>query len=225
MIYHIFTARPLLDADTARRVNLAKLSWFHQKWTEVPCRDEDLPRMFKENGRAFPYLKDVFNFACDNKLSEDTIVYTNDDIHVATNCCQRIEEMLKQTDALYGYRRDFAKLTGQVPDKDFILGNNYCGSDLCAFRVRWWRRHGLEMGDMILGGEAWDPMYRTLCERTNPGKQCSLRDAICHERHASYWEKAENRYSLQMQKYCLRVAWNWFRARGIDPGVHGIRLV
>lgn len=223
-IYHCFTAYQPKDADTRRRNTVAQRTWKDQPWIEVPIKDADLPRMFREDGRAWPYIKDLFDLATKDRDPEDIVVYTNADIHVRSDTCRQIREAMKTSQAIYGYRRDFVRLLRPLRDAEYERGENYCGSDIKAFRVGWWRANRDQMADMVLGGEAWDPMIRLLIDQTNPASRNSIPNLIGHERHASFWEAAENRYRLEMQKHCLRTAHAWFTARGVDPASHGIKL-
>ena len=223
MIYHVFTDYAPRDPETLRRNKLAQLSWLRQTWIEVPVRDEQLPRLFEENGRSFAYIKDILDAGCAKaKYDNDIVAYTNADIVVSTDCCRKINACLAQSDACYVYRRDFPRLDAIPPDTNFKLGHDYAGSDLIAFRKAWWLKHRDAMADGILGGEAWDPCSRVLIDETNPGKVTCVRDIICHERHNSYWEDSKNRYTLQLQHHCLKAACDFFEKRGIDPQTHSI---
>lgn len=224
MIYHVYTAYSPSDPDTARRNELAQRTWKRQPWQELPIADADLPRMWQERGRTFPFIKDVFDVAVENLVDDDIVLYTNADIHVRGDCCAQVAEALQNVDAVYCYRRDWHhQLSGPVPDGDFAKGMDYPGSDLKAFRVGWWRAYRDEMPDMVLGAEAWDPVIRTLMDETNDKSPLvRLRDLICHERHGSYWENPAHRYKLKMQQHCLGLARVFFIRRGIDPRRFGI---
>jgi hypothetical protein len=133
--------------------------------------------------------------------------------------------IFQQTEACYAYRRDFhRRLTTAVRDRCYATGRAYVGSDLAACTHRWWLAHGQKLDGMILGAEAWDPVFRQLADETNPGRTTCLKDVICHERHASYWESAANRYSLRMQRQTVTAAWRFFAARGIDPASRWVCL-
>lgn len=226
MIFHAFTSYVPKDTDTARRNRVAQQTWTRQPWTELPVKDEDLPRLWKEEGRLLPYIKDVFDFACKGKDDTDIIVYTNADIMVRGDACAVIAAAMQDTNALYVYRRDFHhRVDAPIPDADYVKGADYAGSDLKAFRVGWWKGVRDHFPDMLLGFEAWDPIMRHLIEMTNPGRVTRVKDIICHERHGSWWEAPENRYRLNGQKYSLRTAYLWLMQHGIDPGKHGIRVV
>lgn len=184
--------------------------------------DEELPRLWKEEGRQFAYIKDVFDKACEGKNPTDIIIYTNADIHCRNDCRQMVHIYLNNSTACFAYRRDFARLDAPLRYADYELGLAYAGSDLAAFKVIWWRIWRSHMADMILGLEAWDPIFRTLVQITNPGKKVDVENVIGHERHNSYWERKENRHRLRGQQYCRTLARQWLQAHGINPAIHGL---
>jgi len=101
----------------------------------------------------------------------------------------------------------------------------YAGSDLYAFRVRWWREWREIFPDLILGMEGWDPCMRTLIEQSNPGAVVELEHLCYHQRHASFWEAAENRNRLAGQKHNLSLEFVWLSNLGVDPRRFGIRVI
>lgn len=222
--YHCFTKYNPADVDAIRRNTIAQASWKEQPWTEIPVRDEDLPRLWKEEGKQFVYLRDVFDFACAKLQPEDILIYTNADIHCRCDCAFQVEQALASMGACYAFRRDFGRLEEPLKPEDYIHGGAYCGSDLAAFRVRWWSKTRNEMPDMILGLEAWDPCFRLLADRSNRGKPAIVRDVIGHERHDSFWERKENRHRLKGQIHCRKLAARWLWAHGVNPGKHGLSL-
>ena len=221
MTRHLFTDYFISDGNAARRNRIARSTWPVQGWEEVPIRDDQLPRLWEEDGKALPYIKDVFDLGMTSH-GDDILIYTNADICLSIDCRAKVEKHLEKADACYAYRRDFQRIDVPIPDDGIRSGQDYAGSDLCGFKVRWWIQHRDEMPDMILGLEAWDPCYRTLVDVTNPGKPVSVRDVIYHERHSSFWEQPMNRYRLDGQKYCLRLACEFLKAHGVNPAAHCI---
>jgi hypothetical protein len=186
-------------------------------------RDDELPRLWHERWRQYPYVKDLFDFACHGRENRDIVVHTNTDIMLRGDACARVAEVLQDADACYCFRRDFHHTVHTpIPDRDFEKGNDYAGSDLHAFRVGWWHDNRSEMPDMIVGFEAWDTVFRTLIEETNPGVQ-PMRDIICHERHGSYWENPAHRYKLKSQQHNLGLAKAFLMERGLTPSNYCIR--
>lgn len=211
------------DPQTALRIANAQRTWSGQKWKDRPIRDEELPRQFVEGSKKLPFIRDVLDVACRGLAPFDHVVYTNSDICLRSDCASIIEEALKTTNALYCYRRDFHHdFTAPIADADIEKGQDYPGSDLKAFTVQWWKSNRKKMPDMILGLEAWDPVFRTLVEETNPGKKVSIPNLIYHRKHDSYWERPENRYRLPGNLLCLNLARKFFFERGINPQKFGI---
>ena len=223
MIVHVYSSYPATSQEASRRRGLAVRTWKMQPWEERPVAD-GMVRMFKDGIRSVPYLKDVFRVGCSDLTPYNIVVYTNSDICVRSDACSVISEVLRDRDACYAFRRDFDRLTDVLPDSQISNGNSYCGTDLFAFRVHWWKTHGNEFPDMLLGSEAWDAVMRVLVETHNPkGGQSGIADLIYHERHPSVWEDGRNRWRIDSQKHNLRLACVWLKDRGLNPEQFGIR--
>lgn len=223
MLLHLWSRYNTLDAETQRRQRIAQSTWPAVGWTELPVEDSMLPRLFHGDGRAMPYVKDLFDFGCRKLPNSDIICYTNADIMVRSDAKLELVSRMQQTDSVYAYRRDFHhRVESPILDSDYSKGNDYPGSDLFAFRAGWWRTYRGEMPDMIVGYEAFDPVLRTLVDRTNPESDNCVRDIICHERHGSFWEHPANRYRLKGQLINLALAKQFLTRHGISPSVHGI---
>jgi hypothetical protein len=225
-IRHIYPGYVPRDPDALRRNKVAALTWRGQPWLDCPILDEKLPKLFVEGEKKLPFVRDVFDAGCKGAPDSDIVVYTNSDTQVRSDTCGRLAGALQDSDAVYCYRRDFHhRLEAPVPDLDFVKGVAYPGTDLYAFRVWWWKSYGYAYPDMIVGLEAWDPVMRTLIDMTNPNGKTMVHDLIAHERHNSFWERAENRYTLQGQILCLRNARAWLLKYGFDPDRFHIRAV
>lgn len=222
MIHHFYTSYVPKDPDTLRRNKVAQETWKRLPWVERPVSDDRLSRMWEEEGRRLPYVRDVFNCAADGLQDNEILIYTNADIHVRSDTCVAVACLLQSSDAAYCFRRDFGRLDAPLTDEQYAKGFAYAGHDLTAFRVGWWRHWQHAMPDMILGLEAWDPCIRILIDRTNYQRPTLLHDLIGHERHPSYWENPANRYRLKGQKYCLDLARKFMRSYGVNPRSHGI---
>lgn len=225
MIHHAYSRYQPSDADTIRRTAVAQSSWRAQPWIDCGVDDDLLPRAWIESGRRLPYLRDVIDIACREKSESDIVIFTNADIGVVSSCCAAIVVTLQSADACYAFRRDFKRLDQPPPDATVASGSDYPGSDLKAFRVGWWIRHGSSLPDMILAAEGWDAVFRVLIESTNRNTQVSVPNIIWHERHASRWEQPRHRYTLGMQLHNLRLAWSWLAARGLHPASFGLKRV
>lgn len=225
LIHHFWTSYEPKEQDSKLRQKLAKSTWTTQLWEEVPVKDKDLPRLWEEEGRRFPYVRDVFDFACNGLPHDDIMVYTNADICVRSDCAIIVAHAMQEADAFYSMRRDFNHdFTEPIPDEFITRGDAYVGSDLYGFRVHWWRKNRFDMPDLIVGLEAWDACLRKLIELTNPGRITSIPNTHYHRRHASPWESAENRYRWRGQLYCLKTASKWMRNHGVNPNTHGIKV-
>lgn len=223
-IYHFYSDYEPSDQTTKARQKVARMTWSTQLWTEIPIKDEALPRIWDEEGRRYPYVLDLFDSACVGKHPEDCMVYTNADICVFSNCALVCVSALQETDAFYSYRIDLNNpFHVPVPDDVVLRGTGYAGSDLYGFRVRWWQQNRKDFPDMLIGQEAWDPVLRCLMNISNPGKQTNLPNTHYHQRHGSWWEDPNNRHRLKGQKHNLKLAFNWLKAHGVNPASHGIQ--
>ena len=218
---HIFSDYSSADSDVQRRQALARQTWGMQQWTEVPIKDHEVRGMF-----GFPMVRDLIEKACEDRSPTEMWVLTNSDICIASDGWKRIDERLRQQSCTYAFRRDFNRLDHVVPDHMIGTGYDYCGSDLFAGTVGWWRTHGQLMPELLLGNEAWDAVMRVLMENTKRlPNSLALSNLIYHERHASRWEDPRNRYTHPAQLHNLRVAWKWLVRRKINPGSFGIKMV
>lgn len=214
------------NPDVIRCNDLAAQSWTRLRWKDVPILDADLPRMFREDGKPMPYMKDVFDLGSWQANIGEICVYSNTDIQVRSDADFIIANHLQDTDAAYCFRRDFPKpIAGVIPDHLYASGHDYAGSDLYAFRASWWRQHRDKMPDLILGYESWDAILRCIIEMTNPGKPVRLYDLIAHEKDGrSWWETPQNRYTLKGQKHCLTLSYRWLLQNGYNPSKFGIMV-
>ncbi len=185
--------------------------------------DGDLPRLWREEDRELPYVKDLLDVGCENADGDSIICFTNSDLIVRTDAAMLLASKLQTTDAAYAYRLDFHHRLDRLPrDHEFAQGRMYPGTDLVAFRTSWWRDYRKFMPDMILAHETWDCVMRQLINETNHGDN-ELVGIACHERHGTFWENPSNRYRLRGQLHNLGLAKSFFKQRGIDPGQYAIR--
>lgn len=228
MIRHFYSSYVTTDPDAQIRHMVAAKTWAVQPWQDHGIKDADLPRMFsEEGGRRFPYVRDVFRAGIEGLDDSDIAVYTNTDICVTTNCCAVIASALQQSDAVFAYRRDFHfQFIKPIPDSEIGKAVHYPGSDLYAFRAKWWREWGEEFPDLLIGFEGWDPCMRILMQETQPaGTPTEIQKVIYHQRHASFWEQPQNKNRLQAQRHNLGLEYVWLKSLGIEPGQFGIRLI
>lgn len=223
MIRHIYTDYEPHDSAALLRQKVAKETWSVQMWIGYGVKDSELPRLWEEEGRSYPYLVDVMDQGCKLASDFDIAIFTNTDTCVVSDCALKVAVALQDASACYCFRRDFNHdFHEPIPDDVVPRGDDYVGSDLYAFRVSWWLANRKEFPDMILGHEAWDPIFRYLINQTNAGHPTVLRNLIYHRRHPSRWESAENRYRLRGQLHNLMFASRWMKQHGINPSTHGI---
>lgn len=225
MIVHFYSAYDPRDPATRERMRVAKMTWAMQPWNELPVPDSLLPRMWREEDRAYPYVRDLFDHACwaESPPANAIMVYTNADVCVRSNCALMVAAIMQDTDAFYSLRRDFNHdFHAPMADGEIANGNAYVGSDFYAFRVSWWRTNRDAFPDMIVAFELWDAVLRHLIAFTNRGRIVSVPDLTYHQRHASWWEQPNNRYRLSGQLHNLKLGSDWMTVRGINPKIHGV---
>lgn len=204
-------------SEDAQRRNALALSTrlkVYGKLRAFPVRDEQLPRLFNDGKRKLPYLRDLINFAFDNGATK--IILTNADTCFAPSFLKLIEKVKLG----HGGRRDFKRLDTVLTDEEVANGHAYCGGDLFIFTEDWWSEHNHEMPDMLIGTEGWDCVLRHLIIETGG---VEVKNAIYHERHASVWESAENRYTLSSQHRNIELAKVFLMMKGVDPTIHGFK--
>lgn len=222
-VTHVYSDYLTLDPDTQIRHMVARKTWATQPWTERGIKDSELQRMWREEGRSFPYLKDVWDLGCKGLADSDIVIFTNTDTCVVTTACALVVTALQDRDAIYTYRIDFGhQFIKPIPDADVHKGSAYAGSDLYGFRVKWWREWRESFPDLLLGIEGWDPCMRVIMEQTHDGADVQVRGIIYHQRHGSFWENPANRYRLGAQKYNINAECGWLTSMGIDPRQFGL---
>ena len=225
MIIHLWSKFALRSPDDARRHGLAHSSWAGQPWLDCPVTDSSLPRLFQEGRRVFPYVNDLFDRACENRDSEDIVIYSNADIGFVPDACVRIVFALQANNAGYVFRVDFPRLASPPTAEQMLHGQEYGGTDVFFFRVDWWRACREFMPLLLVAREAWDPVLRIIMEKTNPNKPLSIPRICWHERHGGdgHWESAPNRYTLPGQRYNLALAKTFMKQNNQNPAAFGIR--
>ena len=200
---------------------MAKRTWARQPWTEIPISDHQV-RCYQDPKGKVPDIKSIIGLAVTDKKDEDIIILTNSDICVSSDCSIKIAVAMQSISAAYCFRRDFRRLPDILPDAAIQRGHQYCGSDLYAFRVGWWRKYENEFPDMLLGREAWDAVLRVLIEQTHPKQNPTVYNLIYHENHASVWENPINRRSIPSQLYNIDLARSFCWGVGFDPRKIGL---
>ena len=221
MMYHVTSEYSPTNQDTIRRMKLAQSTWENQLWKELPIHESTCRRMTDEVG-SMPYIMDILNLATNDKKPSDIAVFTNSDICVSSLCSIQIAHALQGTSALYCYRRDFGRLDHPIQDDAIPEGHGYCGSDLYAFRVQWWKAYRDRFPDMLLGREAWDAILRFIIDKSEIGNPVEIKNVAYHERHPSSWESPDNRYRIKGQLHNLNLARQWMQSNQLPPHMIGL---
>ena len=221
---HFYSHYDPQDPEAVRCCAFAKQTWDKIGWIQRPVLMEELPRLFTLDNRAIPFVRDVFDIGTRDVNDEEICVYTNLDIQIRSDTDKIITSTLNKLDACYCFRRDFPP--GQIkpiPDHSYHTGHNYCGSDMYAFKAKWWRANRTIMPDMLIAHELWDAILRHLVDMTHVGECTGLLDLCAHEKNGdSWWEKPQNRYRLRGQIHNLTHGVRWLKAHGFNPAHHGV---
>lgn len=209
-IIHVWQHGGKLSADTAIRNAVARATWekvyTSGNWVERRLDDNVLTRTsateIPGEKMEFPFLHDLFRYACFGSPNDQIIVYTNADNLMAENIEERLMEMFNAgIPAIHGSRRDFKEMESPIHYSEYEKGEHYAGTDLVAFRAGWWRKHVGEMPDMCLASESWDHVMRELINLRG-GQEIKL--ALAHNWHPSFWEV--NRLTLPVNIYNRNLA-------------------
>lgn len=189
-LIHIWSEYPA-TGDDARRYAFTKTTWEAEwplaNWHPKPLTDG----MFKRNSRTVlkdvrtvPFIKDMIELGIEHAADDDVIVLSNADTCFMKGIGKAILRDTKAFGALSAHRWDFDK--GNEPEHHFDLmrGVWYCGCDLFAFTVAWWKKHRDEYPDMLLGTEAWDWMFRELIKLSGGPE---WHTGTWHHRHTPFW--------------------------------------
>lgn len=214
-IVHCWSKAAFSSTDTLRRQAIAQQSWVSEYqdsgrlWIPAPLHDCVLTRDARSIGDPIPmpFIRDIIDHGISRSNSRrDIIVVTNADVGWPHGITGAILDTVRMHGSAWTHRWDKEgdQLT-DPPRNEWDVGklNWYPGSDLFAFTVDWWEKHGDEFPDMILGREAWDYVMRSLIKRHGGGE---IRHGVFHERHASFWESSGNRAELRGNVHNLELA-------------------
>lgn len=224
MTLHFYSDYKSPDAEENRRMAMAKRTWQSQPWTELPIRDEELPRFFSERNRRLPYIKDLFDHANRKAQSSlDILVFTNSDLCVRSDCADQVREMLSLTDALYSRRMEFMhRFDAPIPDERIPSGILSEGTDLFAFRAFWWEQYRDQFPDLLIGRNFWDSCLIELINHTCDPRLTHLPWLTYHEVHHPMCMDPKNRWTIPSQLYVWQTALDWFKGRGAKASDYGI---
>ena len=183
------------DAESERRNAFARETWktVYQSGNWIPHRIENVPRTSKSelgDERDIPFVRDMFQQACDLSEESDIIVFSNADIAFVPDIESQIQEAVTRTGCCYAARWNVPRFDKHLATKEELRkGEWYAGTDLLAFTKAWWIKFGPEFPDMLLACEFWDLVIRNLMKMHGGMELC---DAIYHEKHQSWWYRPEN---------------------------------
>lgn len=191
-ITHIFSGAPK-DAETTRRMAVAKQSWAKAAGVYGDWRDRDLSDVpFTRDARSIgdpsplPFIHDMVWQTMDCG-DDDIILITNADVGVHKDIGDELVALCSAHGACYAYRWDFDRLELPLETKEQIAkGRWYVGCDAFAFTKRWWNANKDQLPDFVLGRECWDWILRVLIIETGG---VELQKAIFHEKHVSPWKQ------------------------------------
>lgn len=189
-LIHVWNDYPA-NGDDLKRYSFARSTWLAEydrsAWIECPVSDKDLKRNSKTVlGEVIPcpFIKDIFDIGCNAGEDSDILVYTNRDICLMPGIGKAIAKQLQSVAGLSCHRWDFH--SDNLPEIHFDLmkGTWYCGCDLFAFKIGWWKKHRNEYPDMVSAREAFDWILRELI-KLHGGAEWHT--GIYHVAHSSYW--------------------------------------
>lgn len=216
---HSYLGTP--DADTERRISVARASWreemaWSNRWTDLFV--DRLPRDSRALGDPRPcaFSRDLIDLAVSRcEHWDDVIVLSNADVGISPGLTGWLIEAFIRSGAAFTHRwdRDTPIRAPFVTEADTCAGKWYPGSDLWAFTKAWWTSWGDRYPDMVIGREAGDMILRHVIKQ---GGGVEIPGAVWHERHASFWEMPGNRDRLPSNVHNRMLATTFLREFGGD---------
>jgi hypothetical protein len=206
-----------LDAETKRRLDFAQSTWVEEGmetgYMQRNFKKESSVRNSKAIGdvREMPFIRDIIDYSMAQNPSDDTVIFlSNSDVCFVPGLTGLVLDACRHKGACFTHRWDFNRLTKKMVNQaQCATGAWYPGSDFFAFRVDWWKKHGNEFPDMVIGCECWDLVMRNVI-RINGGIE--LERVIYHEKHPSFWERPENFNSNPGNLHNRRLSRSFFDA-------------
>jgi hypothetical protein len=195
--FSISDSRPMVHLSTSfgigtKTVDFALSAWSKEyrngKWTRRLIHDKEMPRMFDDDRRKVPYLKDMIELGMKGQSEDAIFVFANSDIIPCEGITRLLAQAFETHASAYSYRRDTLELRRFSPEEIRTKAKMYCGLDLFAFTKQWWDRYSDELPDVLFATDVWDYCLQLLMAATGGKKFCYL---IYHLEH----EHAGVRYS------------------------------
>ena len=208
--------------ETLRRIKLARETWDREAGTlweryEYVRGAEKRDSTLLGDAQGVPFLRDLLGELCQRAKPrpEDIIAVTNGDVCFAPGLTGWVLDVTSRAGAAYTHRWDFRRLNAPLRGEDAVRsGKWYPGSDAFFFTAEWWAAHGEELPDVLLGREHVDELLRQLIKRHGG---LPIPAAIYHEKHASFWESAEEREKNRGNQHNRKLARAWFQRTGYGP--------
>jgi hypothetical protein len=217
-IYHVWShwGQRSLSETTRRRMSLACSTWNNEAqttgiWRDCEFKWEDARRNSSNVGDDVPmaYVRDMIEHAV-KRDPLGIVALTNADVCFVPGITGQILDRVEHDGACFTHRFDFGRLDAPLLTETMCSrGMWVAGSDAFFFSAEWWRHHGWECGDFIIGREQWDEVFRQLIKR-HGGRE--IPRAIYHEAHASHWlrDHEKNKGNIHNR----RIAHQWFLRTG-----------
>lgn len=208
------------DAETCRRMDVAEASWAMEYaaapgyWRPAKFNIAARDSTHVGDTMPIPFLKDVLEHAASFcRTDSDVIAFTNSDVCFAPGITGHVLEHMTRNGCAFTHRWDFDRLYSPFATEGMVRkGKFYPGSDAFFFTRAWWREHGWEYPDMLLGREKNDEVLRQLI-KLHGGEE--IEACIYHEKHRSFWEARENFESNRGNIYNRQLATKWFINTGL----------
>lgn len=202
-IIHVSSVYRPKDKDSSRRASFAQKTWqeSYEKHNIIPAHLYD---SFLDG--KMPKIKDLIDHAFQISSENDIIMYTNSDICLSGDIYNSVLESCNKWKCTFSFRKDFRERISRNMSKEEIEGAEwYVGADLFAFTREWWESWRDFIPDgQVIGRPTWDWVFRIAMGYSIEGKKvflrkledqgsiCETKDISYHEKHDSYWERAEN---------------------------------
>lgn len=183
---------------------------YHQgNWLCCPVSDWQLPRLFSDDKRRVPYLKDLIDYAF--KMPGEICVLSNLDVIPIGSLTRHLLAAFDKHPCCYSYRRDFDQFRVLTPLQIRLETRAYAGLDLFALTRGWWAEHRNDLPDLVYAAECWDYCLKTLMDATG-GKPFYY--LIYHVAHQP--ESIRNKDSAA-QKHNRKLAGEFLKQFKIEP--------
>lgn len=218
---HAHCFRGVVNAETHRRMKLALSSWDQEadwsgRWIDCQVKRvaRDSSSVYGEAGAA-PFYRDVIDEALKLCRPQDVVVLSNSDVGVTPGFTGWLVDALIRSGAAFTHRWDSDVKLHEIPRSEDQVAKLkwYPGSDCWAFTVSWWRMHGWQFPDMVMGREAGDMVLRHVVKL---GHGVEIPYAIWHEKHPSYWEHWGHKDSLPANLQNRVLATEFLRVRNLS---------